>query len=280
MKDVSDDELYEIMNVVIELHENGESIRKIAKKTGFSKENISELLHIIYTDEELEAMKKKKRIQSRNELHKKRNTSGIFRVTFNKAQKYGNDFWSYNYRENGKIKRITSVNLYKLKTEVIDRGLEWEELTEEGTRKVEEAYKEYASEPVPQTNCYRVHKEKSNTKQGYSWAYSFKENGETKKITSVNLYKLKTEVIAQGLKWEELTEEGIRLVEEAKEEYNPNPTNQTGYYRVLKAKRNTKQGYTWIYSFKEKGKSHSVSSLNLDTLKKKVLEKGWEWKEL
>ena len=49
---------------------------------------------------------------------------------------------------------------------------------------------------------------------------------------------------------------------------------------MTKRKTNTKQGFTWAYSFKENNQLHFVSSVNISTLKSKVLTRGWEWIEL
>ena len=54
--------------------------------------------------------------------------------------------------------------------------------------------------------------------------------------------------------------------------------NTTGYYRVSKVKsKDHKQGFKWVYQFRENGKYYSVTAINLDKLKKKVLAKNWIW---
>lgn len=59
-------------------------------------------------------------------ISKSRNTSGYFRVTKhkNKIIKQGYD-WCYQYCEDGTRKRITSVDINKLKEKVLAKGLEW-----------------------------------------------------------------------------------------------------------------------------------------------------------
>ena len=51
-------------------------------------------------------------------------------------------------------------------------------------------------------------------------------------------------------------------------------------FKKLSRKTNTKQGFTWAYSFKENNELFFVSSVNISKLKDKVLKKGWEWIEL
>lgn len=58
--------------------------------------------------------------------------------------------------------------------------------------------------------------------------------------------------------------------------------NSTEYYRVYKKiDKNCKQGYRWIYRYKdENGKSLDISSVDIEKLKEKVITKGLEWREL
>lgn len=56
--------------------------------------------------------------------------------------------------------------------------------------------------------------------------------------------------------------------------------NNTGYFRVSKRKRNNDQGFTWRYRFHELGKEIVIESKDLEKLKRKVIDKGYEWKSL
>ena len=51
-----------------------------------------------------------------------------------------------------------------------------------------------------------------HTKQGFTWAYSFKENNQLNFVSSVNISTLKDKVLARGWQWIELTDEATRLV--------------------------------------------------------------------
>lgn len=54
----------------------------------------------------------------------------------------------------------------------------------------------------------------------------------------------------------------------------------TGIFRVSKKKdRCCSQGFLWTYRWMENGKSMKLSSVDLDKLKQKVLDKGLEWRE-
>lgn len=54
--------------------------------------------------------------------------------------------------------------------------------------------------------------------------------------------------------------------------------NSTGYYGVYKKKKiDCKQGFTWVYQYRENKKYKTISCTDLKELKKKVLEKGLHW---
>ena len=54
--------------------------------------------------------------------------------------------------------------------------------------------------------------------------------------------------------------------------------NTTGYYRVSKnKKKDTKQGFTWRYSYPEDGKQKAIVSIDLKKLEEKVKAKGLKW---
>lgn len=59
-------------------------------------------------------------------------------------------------------------------------------------------------------------------------------------------------------------------------------SNTTGFYRVSKHKqKECKQGFFWEYSYHDStGKIIRISSIDLNKLKQKVLERGLEWYEI
>lgn len=67
--------------------------------------------------------------------------------------------------------------------------------------------------------------------------------------------------------WNRLKKQGINLSK-----------NTSNYYRVHKRKTtDTKQGFTWFYVYFENNKKRTISSVNFETLKKKVQAKGLPW---
>ena len=56
--------------------------------------------------------------------------------------------------------------------------------------------------------------------------------------------------------------------------------NNTGYFRVSKRKRNNSQGFSYRYRVHELGRNIVFESIDLDTLKSKVIANGYEWIEL
>ena len=57
--------------------------------------------------------------------------------------------------------------------------------------------------------------------------------------------------------------------------------NSTGIFRVYKRKQSDCiQGFRWVYQYPdENNKIHTISSVDLNKLKQKVLAKGLEWRE-
>lgn len=55
----------------------------------------------------------------------------------------------------------------------------------------------------------------------------------------------------------------------------------TGYFRVhIHYEDTCKQGFYYEYRYYKDGKSHSLSSVDINKLKKRVIERGLEWREL
>ena len=217
----------ELSEYIISAYDSGETMVDIANDVGRSKIYISKIIHQVYDDEEIKVRQYNK-LRGKNKLDfsKYKSTSGIYRVSFVENKRNGNDYWSYQYYENSKLRRIVSVNLYKLKVIVLDRGLDWIEFTDEASElvlKYKETYDESSLERQNKTGFFRVTKRKTKTKQGFTWAYSFKENNQLNFVSSVNISTLKAKVLANGWEWIELTDEAKRLVEEnSKELQNKN----------------------------------------------------------
>ena len=217
----------ELSEYILSAYDSGKTMLDIAKDVGRSKIYVSKIIHQVYDDEEIKVRQYNKlRGQNKFDFSKYKSTSGIYRVSFVENKRNGNDYWSYQYYENSKLRRIVSVNLYKLKVIVLDKGLDWIEFTDEASDlvlKYRETYDESSLERQNKTSSlerqnktgfFRVTKRKTNTKQGFTWAYSFKENNQLNFVSSVNISTLKAKVLARGWQWIELTDEAKRLVEE------------------------------------------------------------------
>ena len=208
----------DLTNYVISLYDSGKTMLEIADDIGRSKIYVSKIIHTVYTDEEIKVRQYEKlRGQNKIDFSKYKSSSGIYRVSFVENKRNGNDYWSYQYYENSRLRRIVSVNLYKLKVIIIKKGLDWIEFTDEASElvlKYKETYDDSTLVRENKTGFFRVTKRKTNTKQGYTWAYSFKENNQLNFVSSVDISKLKAKVLAKGWEWVELTEEASKLVEE------------------------------------------------------------------
>ena len=208
----------DLTNYVISLYDSGKTMLEIADDIGRSKIYVSKIIHTVYTDEEIKVRQYENlRGQNKIDFSKYKSSSGIYRVSFVENKRNGNDYWSYQYYENSRLRRIVSVNLYKLKVIVLEKGLDWIEFTDEASElvlKYKETYDDSTLVRENKTGFFRVTKRKTNTKQGYTWAYSFKENNQLNFVSSVDISKLKAKVLAKGWEWVELTEEASKLVEE------------------------------------------------------------------
>ena len=208
----------EITDYVISAYDSGKTMLEISEDIGRSKIYVSKIIHEHYTDEEIKVRQYEKlRGKKKLDFSKFKSTSGIYRVSFVENKRNGNDYWSYQYYENSKLRRIVSVNLYKLKVIVLGKGLDWIEFTDEAKElvlKYKETYDESSLVRENKTGYYRVTKRKTKTKQGFTWAYSFKENNELQFVSSVDISKLKAKVLSRGWEWIELTDEATKLVEE------------------------------------------------------------------
>ncbi len=222
--EVKKDEYFGSNGHILELYNSGKTMLEISKIIGRSKIYVSKIIHQVYSDEEIKNRQYAKlRGKQKLDFSKYKSSSGIYRVSFVENKRSGNDYWSYQYYENSKLKRIVSVNLYKLKTIVLDKGLEWIEFTDEAKQLVldhKNSFDESSLERTNKTGFYRVTKRKTNTKQGYTWAYSFKEKNKLNFVSSVHISKLKEKVLDNGWEWIELNDEAKKLVEENLAEVN------------------------------------------------------------
>ena len=122
----------ELAEYIISAYDSGATMVDIANDVGRSKIYVSKVIHQVYDAEEIKVRQYSK-LRGKNKLDfsKYKSTSGIYRVSFVENKRNGNDYWSYQYYENGKLRRIVSVNLYKLKVIVLEKGLDWIEFTDE-----------------------------------------------------------------------------------------------------------------------------------------------------
>lgn len=146
--------------------------------------------------------------------------TGFFRVSKHEDDSCLKGFrYIYRYYRDGKRKEISSVDIIKLKEKVIKNNLEWfivdenkaEKTLNESNEKVEKRFihhtnesKQKISETTNKLGYYRVTKHKSKTcKQGFIYEYQYYDETEKrkKKISSVDLDKLKEKVITKGLIW-------------------------------------------------------------------------------
>lgn len=78
---------------------------------------------------------------SKLKMSKRKNTSGFYNVTKQNEPTCKQGFtWRYLYQENGKNRKLTSINLFKLKLKVLENELDWIIIDENLARKTCEEY--------------------------------------------------------------------------------------------------------------------------------------------
>jgi len=171
-----------------------------------------------------------------------------------------------------------------------------------------EEHRQKISQENNTTGFYRVFQQIDNScQQGFIWTYQYYDKGKYKKISSVNLLKLKEKVESQKLPWKILNDDKAQQSLKYNE-YNQNQKQQqprrskpwnkgqhlsnytrlkiskkkntTGFYCVTRDKdKRLKQGFRWIYQYyREHNKQKQIKSTNLLKLKDKVEAQGLPWK--
>ena len=212
------------------------------------------------------------------------NTTGFRWVLKITSDRYSQGYYfCYSYHENGKRKLIRSVDIKKLKMMVKQKNLPWEKLP--GEYNSITPYEKQISPNIVfphnklQTNINSAYIRKgkcSRCKRGFIFRYCYyDENGKHKTINSVDLEELEKKVKAKNLPWEDLPQ--YKEIEK----YTPYKKNTTEYYHVSKIKRkNTKQGFTFSYSYTQDGKRKTISNVNIKKLEEEVKKRGLIWEKI
>lgn len=242
------------------------------------------------SEEELESYVKDYKLMNLENIYPlDRGGVNIYHVIKSKLEHSSQGYaWYYNYKENGKTRFLSSINLYILKMKVLEKGLDWVEYDDEAKRLVEEDKEKYMIDGYlsysrrNKTGIYRVQRKEDKKYNSIYWGYYYYKDKKRKSIQSKNLYELKLKVLKQGLPWKEFTEEAKQLLEIDKEKYlDPNYNkykNKNGIYRVQKNNHSYKEP-AWTYVYKKDNKYKSLTARNLYELKLKVLKEGLEWIE-
>ncbi|MBQ6220073.1 MAG: GIY-YIG nuclease family protein [Methanobrevibacter sp.] len=136
------------------------------------------------------------------------NFTGFYRVYTKKEKEVTQGFiFKYDFREDDGHRRIISnVDLNNLKEKVKSEGLPWYIVDKDKAEETVELNRRYEKfhGPYSSTGFLRVSKEYGNSfKKGYRWCYQYRDevSKKNRKVSSVDLMKLKEKVINQGLDW-------------------------------------------------------------------------------
>lgn len=208
------------------------------------------------------------------------NTTGYRWVSKVKSDRYSQGYYfEYCYSKDGKRERISSGNVQKLEIKVKQKNLPWEKLPGEyeSIPIYKKKNKHSENEVFFYSESYTIYKRKSYTcKRGFIFSYTYyNKNKQRKTIDSVDLGELEKKIKAKNLPWEKPAR-----YEEIKK-YTPCGKNTTGYYHVSKTKeKRTKQGFTFVYTYKQNGKKKTISSVDIKKLEKEVKKRGLVWKKI
>lgn len=118
-------------------------------------------------------------------------------------------------------------------------------------------------------------------KQGFRWVYRYKNGDKIITLTSTSINKLKEKVIAQGLEWLIINKHNAKMSMQEEKNILGNKRNTSGYYHVSKQKcQGCKQGFIWVYEYKDNDKRKSIKRVDISALKEEVKRRGLKWEEL
>ena len=167
-----------------------------------------------------------------NIKHFKWSYTGFYRVKKRSYDEILQGFlWTYRYKKNYKQTELSSINLLDLKQKVLDNGLEWKIIDEnkakESLKKNEENFKKYGFYTNRnKTGILHVYKSKKRkTKQGFIWCYKQVINKKRYGFSSIDLEKLKENVLRNNLEWDVIDEN------RAKKSFKENEENMKKYYK-------------------------------------------------
>ena len=115
---------------------------------------------------------------------------------------------------------------------------------------------------------------------GHYWIYSYIEDGKTRKLSSIDLEKLRERVEAKGLQWKVVNEFKAKKSYELNKELllnkrdHKNKMNKSGVKYVSHTKhKQSAKGYYWVYSYK----GITIQATSLKKLECKVKDKNINW---
>ena len=148
----------------------------------------------------------------------------------------------------------------------ISEALKGKEVSEETKRKISEGNKGKKMSEEARKKISKAHKGKKKSKEHRK---KISEAHSGKKLSEETRKKM-----SEAKKGKKRSEEARKKISEAK--------NTTGYYRVGKKKTPTyRQRFAYYYRYyDDDGKQHSIFSVDLEKLEKKVKQKGLPWLKL
>lgn len=273
--DLDDEKIYD------EYHNEGMSFSKIGQKRGVSSEVIKRHIKYFAKENNLPFIERDMYSYAVKDYP---------RIIKTGTDERGNPRYGLVYKK----KCIKESIFYERLEEYLNDENLLEELFEEFSNRKESKEKELErilkqNEYIESNGIkyYRVWKSKhKRSRTGFYWAYSLKVNGKKKTLTSIDIKDLERKVIANGWVWKEISDDDKKS-KSIKKKKTPEEISieaakrktKTGIYRVKchKNRKEIRTGVLWEYSYNKDGKKKSMSNMDLNYLKKRVLSENLPW---
>lgn len=129
----------------------------------------------------------------------------------------------------------------------------------------------------PKYAVENLHKQRrKDCKTGYTFIYLYYENNKKKTVNSINLKLLEEKVKSKGLEWNIIDKDKYKeLLKESEIDIQKNKYKRfSGVKNVSKVKSDN------LFLYKYHKLKNDTCSMDLNKLKEKILNKGWEWEVL
>lgn len=191
----------------------------------------------------------------------------VYRFRVDKRQKSNNT----------KEIRLGSVDLRQLEKKVIENGYSWNIIDIDKARNTYEENDRLSNIRSKKSGIQYVCRVKADNKLGY--IYSYQNHSKNINIKSMDLIELRNKILEVGCDWnivnQELADVFFKKYQQDNKKFLRNRYKCGVKYLYKTKNKKSKTGFK--YTYRISGQNINFSSINLDTLQKKVISKGLLW---